>query len=313
MKDPYVVLGVGKGASEAEIKKAYRGLAKKYHPDQNKDDPKAKEKFSEASQAYEILGDKEKRGKFDRGEIGGDGKEKFSGFANGNPFQGARGTRRGADPFGAGGGFGNAEDILSEIFGSAFGAGGSRGPAGGPMGSGMGAGADGGFRQSPPAKSPDLKTKTMVSIEDLARGKANVMLPDGSSISVSIPAGTTDGQTVRLAGQAKASPGVKPGDILLTLVFRKHPEFQVEGSDLRSEVQIPLKTAVLGGTVSAKTIDAKVSLKIPPWTNSGKTFRIPGRGLPKKGGGMGDLKITAVLMLPENADAELIKLMEKSG
>lgn len=310
MKSPYAVLGVDKGASEAEIKKAYRQLAKKYHPDQNKNDPKAKEKFSEATQAYEIIGDKAKRGQFDRGEIDGEGKEKFAGFGGagmgGSPFGGRAQAGRGGSPFGAAGGFGGAEDILSEMFGGAFGAG--RG-AGGPSGAGA---AGGGFQQQrAQPKSPELKTKTIVTVEDLARGKANVTLQDGSRISVSIPPGASDGQTIRIAGKAKASPGAKPGDILLTLVFKSHPEFRVEGSDLRSEVEVPLQTAVIGGSVSAKTLDAKVSLKIPPWTNSGKTFRIPGRGLPKKEGGMGDLKITAVITLPEKPDKDLIKLMEK--
>ncbi|MGB7336171.1 MAG: DnaJ C-terminal domain-containing protein [Salaquimonas sp.] len=306
MRNPYTVLGVDKGASEAEIKKAYRQLAKKYHPDQNKNDPKAQEKFSEATNAYEIIGDKTKRGQFDRGEIDAEGKEKFAGFGGagmgGSPFGGARASR-GGSTFGGAGGFGSAEDILSEMFGSAFaGARGSGGP--GNMG--------GGFQQQrPQPKSPDFKTKTLVSVEDLARGKTNITLQDGSAIAVSIPAGATDGQTIRLAGKAKASPGQKPADILLTLVFKSHVDFRVEGTDLRSEVEVPLKTAVLGGTVSAKTVDSKVSLKIPAWTTSGKVFRIPGRGLPKKEGGMGDLKITAVISLPKEPDQDLIKLMEE--
>ena len=315
MKDPYTVLGVGRGASEAEIKKAFRGLAKKYHPDQNKNDPKAKEKFSEASQAYEIIGDKEKRAQFDRGEIDAEGKEKFSGFAGGSPFGGgsagghpfggARGRAGGPDPF-AGGNFSGAEDILSEMFGGAFRTGGGAGPAG------MG----GGFQQArrPEPKSPDLTMKALVTIEDLARGKMNITLPDGKHLSVSIPAGAKDGQTIRLAGKAKAVPGAKPGDILLTIVFKAHPHFRVDGDDLRGEVQVPLAIAVTGGSVAVETLDGKVSLKIPGWTNSGKTFRIPGRGLPKKGGGHGDLKLTSQIMLPEKPDDALIRLLsEKSA
>jgi len=310
---------VGKGASAADIKKAYRGLAKKYHPDQNKNDPKAKEKFAEANQAYEIIGDKDKRAQFDRGEIDGEGKEKFTGYAGGDPFgpggpfAGARGRPRGAqrggDPFGgnAGVGFGGAEDILSEMFGSAFG-GSARGP-------GMGPGMSGGFQQAgrPQAKSQDLKMKALVNVEDLARGKADITLPDGSRISVSIPAGVKDGQTIRLGGKAKAAPGTKPGDILLTIVFKAHSRVRVEGSDLRGEVQVPLAVAVNGGSVAVETLDGKVSLKIPSWTNSGKTFRIPGRGLPKKGGGQGDLKLAAQIMLPEEPDNDLIRLMSEQA
>jgi len=306
VKDPYAVLGVGKGASEAEIKKAYRGLAKKFHPDQNKNDPKAKEKFAEANQAYEIIGDKDKRAKFDRGEIDGEGKEKFAGFGNsgmgGNPFEGfaRRAQRPGGSPFGAGqAGFGDAEDILKEMFGSAFSAGGPRG----------------GFQQAGPRPQPrrqasgEVKMKAAISVEDLARGKANIVLQDGSRLSISLPAEARDGQTIRLAGKAKAAPGMAPGDILLTLVFKANSKYRIEGTDLRSDATIPLKTAVLGGTCSVETLDGKVSLKIPPWTNSGKVFRIPGRGLPKKGGGHGDLKITVMLTLPEKPDQELINLI----
>lgn len=305
MRDPYTILGVTKGASEAEIKKAYRGLAKKYHPDQNKNDPKAKEKFAEANQAYEIIGDKDKRAQYDRGEIDAEGKERFAGFAGGGPFGGGRagghpfgGGRAGGDPFG-GGGFGGAEDILSEMFGSAFRTG------GGPGMGGMG----GGFQQArrPQQKSADLKMKTLVTIEDLARGKTNITLPDGKQISVSIPAGARDGQTIRLAGKAQAAPGAKPGDILLTIVFKAHSQFRVDGDDLRGDIAVPIDIAVNGGSVGVETLDGKVSLKIPPWTNSGKTFRIPGRGLPKKGGGHGDLKLTSQIMLPEKPDDALIR------
>lgn len=297
MKDPYVVLGVNKGASEAEIKSAFRKMAKKYHPDQNKNDPKAKEKFSQASQAYEIIGDKSKRAQYDRGEIDGEGKEKFSGFAGGgHPFGGG-------NPFGGGhrqqgpqgGGFAGAEDILSEMFGSAFG------------------NSAGGFqqqRQRARPKPADIKMKTLVSVEDLARGKTEITLQDASRLSISIPAGTKDGQTIRLSGKAKASPGTPPGDILLTLVYKADKRFKVEGTDLRSEVMVPLKTAVLGGSVSADTLDGRLSLKIPAWTNSGKVFRIPGRGLPKKGGGHGDLKVNAIIALPDKPDEKLIALLE---
>ena len=129
--------------------------------------------------------------------------------------------------------------------------------------------------------------KTTVSVEDLARGKTTIVLQDGSRLSVSLPAEATDGQTIRLAGKARRRPGMAPGDILLTLVFKPHAEYRVEGTDLRSEATVPLETAILGGNCSVNTLDGKVSLKIPPWTNSGKVFRIPGRGLPKKGGGHG--------------------------
>ncbi|MCB1385908.1 MAG: J domain-containing protein [Nitratireductor sp.] len=333
MKDPYRILGVQKGASEAEIKKAYRKLAKQWHPDHNTSDPKAKEKFAEIGQAYDIVGDKEKRGKFDRGEIDGEGKERFAGFGGaggadpfgpGGPFAGMRG-RAGGNPFGHGGaggtgGFSGAEDILSEMFGQAFGGGqasgrgfhpgaGHSGMGGAGMGgAGMGgAGMGGAGFQQPrrPHKPADVKLKAPVTLDDLLRGKVAVVLSDGSRIAASIPPGATDGQTIRLKGKA---PG--GGDALVTLVFKPDADFRVEGSDLRGEVRLPLATAVTGGTVSARMPEGKVSLRIPAWTNSGKVFRIPGRGLPKKGGGMGDLKLTAVITLPDEPDARLAEMFK---
>lgn len=323
MKNPYTVLGVEKSASEADIKKAYRKLAKKYHPDQNASDPKAKEKFAEIGQAYEILGDKAKRGQFDRGEIDAEGKPRFSGFAGGDPFGGgfhggpggARRTRQG-QPFGDAG-FGGAEDILKEFFGSAFGGGGGGQRQG--FDPNMFGGAQGGFagghgpRQARPAKAPDQRLRTPVTLEDLARGKVAVTLPDGKKVSVSIPAGASDGQAIRLAGKGgQAAPGGQPADLLLELSMVAHPDFRVDGSDLRGEVEIPLETAVLGGSVSVKTLDGKVSLKIPQWTDSGRVFRIPGRGLPKKGGGHGDLKLSAVIKLPAERDEALSALLAKA-
>ncbi|WP_075995762.1 DnaJ C-terminal domain-containing protein [Salaquimonas pukyongi] len=321
MRDPYTVLGVAKTASEAEIKKAYRKLAKKWHPDQNKENPRAKEKFAEIGQAYDILGDKKKRGQFDRGEIDAEGKETFAGFGGFHPGGGQRGQgspfgqtggQAGGHPFGGTGGFAGAEDIISELFGQAFG--GARGGAGpnarpgARMGPGQGAGSP--FGPGAQArKGADVKIRTPVTIDDLARGKTTVMLPDGSRISASLPAGAKDGQVIRLKGKAKAGPGQAAGDVLVTLNFKPHSEFRVDGSDLRGELRIPLNIAVLGGTVSVRTLDGKVSLKVPPWTNSGKVFRIPGRGLPQKNG-TGDLKLTAVVMLPDDPDPMLAELLK---
>lgn len=332
MKNPYTVLGVDKSASEAEIKKAFRKLAKKHHPDQNKDDPKAKEKFAAANQAYEILGDKEKRGQFDRGEIDTEGKPIFQGFAGGHPFGDggfgdfsgfAQARRGGGHPQGeafGGGGFSGAEEILSELFGSAF-RGGERGgftwQSGGQSGGqpgghpgGQAGGRPGGRPSAGPkprraAKSADIKMKAEISVEDLARGRTEIALPNGKRVSVALPAGTRDGQTVRLSGKAPAAPGGKPGDLLLELSIRPHPRWRIDGADLRGDLPVPLETAVLGGQVSVETVDGRVSVKIPAWTDSGKVFRIKGRGLPKKGGGHGDLKLVAQIRLPDKADPAL--------
>lgn len=322
MKNPYTVLGVDKAAGEAEIKKAYRQLAKKYHPDQNKDDPRAKEKFAEIGQAYEILGDKEKRGQFDRGEIDAEGKPRFAGFGGGDPFGGgspfgAGRARRGQGaPFGDTG-FAGAEDLLNEFFGSAFGGGrGTRGAQfdpgmfangpGGGQGGGPG-GMHGGGRRT--ARPEPQRLTVPVTLEDLARGKVAVTLPGGRKVSVSIPAGAHDGQTIRLAGKAGgARPGSPAGDLLLELDFRPHPDFHADGTDLRGEVSLPFDVAVNGGSVSVATLDGKVALKIPEWTDSGRVFRIPGRGLPRKGGGHGDLKLTAIVRLPASREEAIAVL-----
>ena len=286
MRDPYTVLGVPKTASEREIKSAFRKLAKRYHPDQNKDDPKAQQRFAEASQAYEILGDKEMRARFDRGEIDESGKEKFQGF-----------SQQGFDPsafgFGSGragrGGFSadmsGAEDILSELFGSAFG----------------GARKAGGFAQGmggrPQKTNLDIKLKAAVTVEDLCRGRSTITLPDGKQVSISLPAGATDGQTIRLKGKGHSRPGSAPGDLYVTLGFKPHDTFEVVGTNLKTRVTIPLKTAVNGGKATVKTVDGKIALTIPPKTNSGKVFRLKAKGLPAKSGSHGDLMAEVVIEL----------------
>ncbi|MFK7901955.1 MAG: DnaJ C-terminal domain-containing protein [Nitratireductor sp.] len=301
MRDPYAVLGVNKAASEKDIKSAFRKMAKKYHPDQNQDNPKAQAKFAEVNQAYEIVGDKAKRGQFDRGEIDNEGKPKgFAGMGGG----------MGGDPFGRGGGgrqqrggspFGGAEDILNQMFGGGgFENMGGASPFGGAQ------------RPSPKPKSPDVKVKVAVTLDDLARGKTTVILPGGDKVAASIPAGAKDGQTIRLAGKGKASPGASAGDVLATLIFKADNRFKVEGSDLRAHVQVPLKVAVLGGSVFVETLDGKLALKIPPWTNSGKVFRLKGRGLPKKDGS-GDMMIVTQTQLPDEPDEALIELLKSQG
>ena len=272
MANPYSVLGVAKGASEKDIKSAFRKLAMKYHPDQNAGNKKAQAKFAEINQAYEILGDKEKRAQYDRGEIDDTGKPKFAGFgggagAGGNPFEGfGGGSFRSSD-----GGFGGAEDIFSEIFGSAFGGqakSGQRGPFKNPQ------------RNTPKL---DVTIKTKVTLEDLMRGKAVVTLPNGKQISVSIPPEVDEKQTVRLKGQGKSQPGMNPGDALVSFILMPDKRFQRTGTDLRADVPLPLETAVMGGKVTAETFEGKISLTIPPGTDSGKMFRIKGKRITQKG------------------------------
>ncbi len=291
MRDPYTVLGVARTASEKEIKTAFRSIAKIHHPDSSKGGSGSKEKFAEASLAYEILGDKEKRAQFDRGEIDAEGKPKFQGFQGtqhpgGSPFDGFEfRTSRGGSPYGQRG-FSGAEDILSEMFGGAFGGSAKASRAGG-----------GGSSDNLAAL--DIRANADVSIEDLARGKANVQLPGGRQLSFAIPAGAKDGQTIKLSGQGKKQPGANAGDALVTLKFVRHPLYSADGGDLRLNADLPLETAVSGGKIPVETLDGKIALSVPAWTDSGKVFRLKGKGLPLKSGGHGDLLVTVLIRLPD--------------
>jgi DnaJ-class molecular chaperone len=293
MRDPYEVLGVPKSASEAEIKKAFRNLAKKHHPDTHSGDAGAKKRFQEISAAYDIVGDKDKRAKFDRGEID----------AGGNP----RGfdPRGGVDPRGGGArdfhftwgdqegqaaeGF-QAEDIFSELFG---GRGGGRG------------------RRNQPRQGDSYEIAITVSFEEAARGGTRrVLLPEGRDVDVRIPPGLKDGQQIRLKGQGGAGPnGGPPGDVLLNIAVAPHPFYVRDSNDLRMDLPISLKEAVLGGKVPVPTLSGAVSLTIPANANSGAVLRLKGKGIAARDT-PGDLYVKLVVTLPEKPDAELKKFVE---
>jgi DnaJ-class molecular chaperone len=304
MRNPYDVLGVSRSAGEADIKKAYRKLAKAYHPDRNADDPKAKEKFAEANAAYEVLGDPEKRAQFDRGEIDAEGKPRFQGFGFGSGAGGARSGDFEGFPFGFGssGSFSGRrgsrssagdDDIFSQIFGEAFRAG------------------TAGARRRSSVKGEDLQATLTVTLEDIAaEAKKRVTLPTGRDVDVVIPKGVTAGQVIRLRGLGAGGPGVEPGDLMLTIEIAPHERFTAEGSNLRLRLPIELDEAVLGGTVRVPTLESAVEMKIPPMTNSGRTFRLRGKGLPGKGG-RGDLLVTTEIRLPEGSDELLTEFARK--
>ena len=305
MRDPYEVLGVPRGASAAAIKSAYRKLAKKHHPDANKNDPKAAARFSELNSANEIIGDEEKRKAFDRGEIDAEGKPRFQGFPGGDPR--ARGgpggfethTFRSSSSSG-GPGAGGFEDILNSMFGGAAG----RGAPGG--------GRTFEFDTGGIAVDLDLSVAMTVSLEESVKGvEKRVRLPTGKELNVRIPAGVVAGQQIRLKGQDETAPGHRPGDLLITVNIAPHPFFKVEGSDLRVELPITLYEAVLGGKVRVPTLGSAVELSIPKNTSSGRTFRLKGKGLPKPTATAGDLLVTARIVLPDGNDAELETLMQK--
>jgi DnaJ-class molecular chaperone len=306
MRDPYEVLGVPRGASAAAIKSAYRKLAKKHHPDSNKNDPKAAARFSEINSANEIIGDEDKRKQFDRGEIDAEGKPRFQGFPGGDPrgrggFETHTFRTGGAGPggFGGGGGF---EDILNSMFGGAA----LRGARPG------GGGTTFEFDTGGIALDLDLNVAMTVSLEEAVKGvEKRVRLPTGKELNVKIPAGVTAGQQIRLKGQGETAPGHRPGDLLITVNIAPHPFFKVDGSDLRVDLPITLYEAVLGGKVRVPTLGSAVDLSIPKNTSSGRTFRLKGKGLPKAGGGTGDLLVTTRIMLPDGNDTELETLMQK--
>src|SRR5829696_1974548 len=306
MRDPYEVLGVPRGASAAAIKSAYRKLAKKHHPDNNKNDPKAAARFSEINSANEIIGDEDRRKQFDRGEIDADGKPRFqgfsgSGFPGGDPRGRARGTGGFESTFRTGGGPGGAgfEDILNSMFGGAA--------RGGRPGGGRTFEVDtGGI-----GLDLDLNVTMAVSLEESVKGgEKRVRLPTGKELNVRIPAGVVAGQQIRLKGRGETAPGHPPGDLLITVSIAPHPFFKVEGSDLRLDLPITLYEAVLGGKVRVPTLGSAVELSIPKNTSSGRTFRLKGKGLPKAGG-TGDLFVAIRIILPDGNDAELEALMEK--
>jgi DnaJ-class molecular chaperone len=318
MRDPYDVLGVQKNANPAAIKSAFRKLAKKLHPDANKQDKKAATKFAELNAAYEILGDQDKRKAFDRGEIDAEGKPRFQGFG-----PGGGGGRAGGQGFGQNGGFesftwgpegaqrsggggqaggfrGGIDDILKEMFGGAArSAGGGRRTQFEPED----------FAQAAAAR--DVTGSVTITLPEVASGTSRrVHLPTGKEIEVKIPAGLADGQTIRLKGQGMPGSGGVAGDALITVSVAPHPTFTREGANLRLELPVTLYEAVLGGKVRVPTLDGAVELAIPSGSNSGRTLRVRGKGLPSKGGA-GDLYATLRIVLPDRADPELEALMRK--
>jgi DnaJ-class molecular chaperone len=306
MRDPYEVLGVPRSANAAAIKSAYRKLAKKYHPDANKNDPKAAARFAELNSANEIIGDADKRKQFDRGEIDAEGKPRFQGFPGGGAGARAGGfethTFRTGPGAGAGFGGGGFEDILNSMFGAAA--------RGGRAGAG-GGGARFEFDPGTMAMDLDLSVAMTVSLEEAVKGaEKRVRLPTGKELNVKIPPGVVAGQQIRLKGQGETAPGHPPGDLLITVSIAPHPYFKVEGSDLRLDLPITLYEAVLGGKIRVPTLGSAVELSIPKNTSSGRTFRLKGKGLPKANGN-GDLFVTTRIMLPDGNNAELEALMQK--
>jgi DnaJ-class molecular chaperone len=299
MRDPYDILGVSRTASEADIKKAFRGLAKKHHPDTHAGDAGAQKRFQEISGAYDILGDKDKRAKFDAGEIDANGNPKgfgFSpgasgagrqhgGFRQGNPFgDGARGADAGGFHF-------SFEDIFADLMG----------------------GGRGRRQAARPARGEDFTAAVTVSFaEAVTGGTRRVVLQNGEQIDVKIPVGVQDGQTVRVKGRGGAGrAGAPAGDVLLQIAVAPHPYIVRDGSDLRMDLPVTLKEAVAGGKVPVPTLSGTLALSVPAGANTGTVLRLKGKGMPAHGKAeAGDLYVRLVVTLPDKPDAALRSFVE---
>ncbi|WP_103764055.1 DnaJ C-terminal domain-containing protein [Roseovarius confluentis] len=291
--DPYKVLGVAKKASQDEIKKAYRKLAKKLHPDLHPGDADKKAEFQAVSAAYEILGNAEKRSRFDTGEIDAKGHERPERDFY-HQYAGQQRARR-YDP---GAGTGGAEDF-SDLFSDLFGQ--------------RARGGQGGFRQEFHARGSDAHYHLDVDFLDAAKGAGRrVTMPDGNRMEVTIPAGIRDGQTLRLRG--KGGPGFgdgPPGDALVTVTILPHPLFTRAGDNVEIELPITFDEAVLGTKVDVPTISGTVAMTVPKGTSSGDRLRLKGRGLPITKGGKGDQIVRLRIVLPDKIDARMEDLAKE--
>jgi DnaJ-class molecular chaperone len=293
MLDPYKVLGVNRSASDEEIKRAYRKLAKKLHPDLNPGDKKVEAQFKETTAAYDFLSDPDKRRKYDRGEIDESGQPRGARYSS-RPSGGTQ-QRRGTRGFGFG--VEDDADFSEDLFGDFF-----------------------GFNKDPrdtiKLKGADVSYQVRVPFLEAVLGtKQRLQLADGKTLEVQLPPGTDTGQTLRLKGQGLPGRGGAPaGDAFVEVTVEPHPIFSRDGNDILVELPITLYEAVLGATLNVPTIDGKVSLKVPAGANSGTQLRLRGKGVQAgKSGARGDQYVRLVVMLPKEVDPALKAEIEKSA
>ena len=291
-KDFYKVLGVSKDASESEIKKTYRSLARKFHPDSNPGDASAEARFKEISEAYSVLSDSQQRSEYDQ----------------------IRAMQAGGPRFTAGGGSGGFEDVFGGMFGGMPRQGQSADF--GDLFSGLFGGGQGGFSgYREPTKGRDVVSRVTLDLPTAIEGtEVSLEGPGGKKITARVPAGVKDGQKIRIRGKGHPSPdGGKPGDVIITVGVPKHQVFAREGDHLRVEVPITFGEATLGATIEVPTIDGEVvKVKVPAGTPSGKVLRVKGRGV-RAGAALGDLLVELQVAVPAHlskaAQGHLEKLM----
>ncbi len=309
MKDPYRVLNVAPTADQTAIKQAYRKLAKTLHPDRNPGNARAEQRFKEVTQAYQLLSDPAKRGRFDRGEIDGDGQPRRDFVFRG--FGGSAGPR-------GDGARGQAESLFEKVFGGGF---------AGTFGRGFGAGAPSGQADASvedllrgrartaghatsagqKSRGADRRYRLEIGFLDAARGgKKRLQVDQRRTLELDVPAGCESGKVLRLKGQGQASVSGGPaGDALVEIVVQPHPQFSRQGQDIQVELPISLSEAVLGTRITVPTIDGPVRMAVPAGANTGRTLRLKGKGIAGPGAVRGDQYVRLLVMLPNSPDPDL--------